>query len=219
MREKKVELFDNVVDGYITYLANQATVYTLTADGNRNEDCKVATAFAKAVLVGVSQVLGSMKSIEKEEFAVLMRDEELKPLVQFSVRYRKPDSSQDNGSFALGMVFRPSEESLVPNYLEFSDAIVLGKIQNTLIDRDKIEMYPQYLNRLSVFLFTYLEEYLNTKALEDSTVDYDIEIPGYLIISMTYSELSEKSIINFTPYEEMKRLIKSDTMLEIAKED
>ncbi|MGL5745036.1 MAG: hypothetical protein ACRCXX_07795 [Cetobacterium sp.] len=218
MREKIKTLFEGeFAQGYIEYIANQATVFKLTEDGNLTEEVKIVSAFTKSLLVGVASVLGTMKSIERPLFGLLLRDDDLQPLVQFSVRYRQAVTDEDNGSFSIGMQFRPNAEDIIDNRLEFTDPLVINKISNTLMDRDKIEFYPQYITRLTEFLFKYIEQYLMDKYEQDADKDYEIELPGYIIIALTYSELSEKTLINFIPYEEMKRLIKSDTMLEIAK--
>ncbi|MGL6099398.1 MAG: hypothetical protein ACRC0G_07220 [Fusobacteriaceae bacterium] len=215
LRDRQVvtESFESILPGFIDFLGNQKTVFKITQDGNINEEVKIIVSFTKAMLVGISHVLGALKSTEKEEFAVIMRDEELKPLVEFSVKYRKPENSVDKGSFALGARFRPDEDNVSLNNIEFTENMVVLKIYNTLIDFTKIDMYPQYLVRIGVLIFLYLEKYLNEKTAMDDSADYNIEMPGYITVGMTYSELSEKSILNITPYEEMKRLIKSDVML------
>lgn len=206
------------IKGFLDFLNNQKTVYTLSEDADDvTKSAKVATSFTKAMLLGTSFVLGTFKETNGK-FGILLRDPySLEPLVLMFVEYREPLTPEDNGSFALGIEFRPSKESIPTKYMEFSDPIVIGKIGNVLLDRDKIEFYSSYIEKLTAFIFKYYEEYLNNKWKEDDSKTYEVELEGFLIGGVTYSQLSEKKVIYFTPYEEMKRQIKSDSMLEVAK--
>lgn len=220
VREVVKENFESAefIKGFLDFLNNQKTVYTLSEDADDvNKSAKVATSFAKAVFLGTSFVLGTFKETNGK-FGILLRDPyTLEPLTLFFVEYREPLTPEDNGSFALGIEFKPAKESIPVRYMEFSDPIVIGKIGNTLLDRDKIEFYSAYIEKLSAFLFKYYEEYLNKKWEEDDSKTYEVELEGFIIGGVTYSQLTEKKVIYFTPYEEMKRQIKSDAMLEIAK--